>query len=127
VLGAASCGEGAATEEPAAPPETSIEVTFWPQGRDGGREQTAVLTCDPAAGTHPLPDEACGALERNEDALAPVPGDAVCTQIFGGQQEARVVGIVRGRSIDARLNRTNGCEIARWDRLVALLEISIAQ
>jgi hypothetical protein len=122
-----ACGEGAGSGDAAAEPETRLEVTFWPGGRDGGSEQTAVLTCDPPGGTHPLPDEACGALERNEDALAPVPGDAVCTQIFGGPQEAHVVGTMRGRSIDARFSRSNGCEIARWDRLVALLEISVAQ
>jgi hypothetical protein len=123
VLVAASCGEGEDAGEPAAP-ETSIEVTLWPNGRDAGEESSVVLTCDPPGGTHPSPEEACAALDAEEDALAPVPGDVACTQIFGGSQEARVAGVVRGRAIDARLSRSNGCEIDRWDRLAPLLEIS---
>jgi len=98
-------------------------VTLWPDGRDGGGEHTAVLTCDPPGGTHDRPDEACAALESQEDALAPVPGDAVCTQIFGGPQEAHVAGVVRGRAVEARFSRNNGCEIDRWDRLAPVLEI----
>jgi Subtilisin inhibitor-like len=120
---AASCGEGEeAGESPAS--ETSLEVTLWPNGRGAGGEQKVVLSCDPPDGDHPQPDEACAALEAGEGALEPVPGDAVCTQIFGGPQEAHVAGVVRGRAIDATFNRSNGCEIDRWDRLAPVLEIS---
>jgi subtilisin inhibitor-like len=119
----ASCGEGEGAEEPAAPPETSIEVTLWPNGSDAGEKSSAVLTCDPPGGSHPSPEEACAALDAQEDALAPVPGDVACTQIFGGPQEAHVAGVVRGHAIDARFSRSNGCEIDRWDRLAALLKV----
>jgi hypothetical protein len=124
VLIAASCGEGEAAEEPAAPPETSIEVTLWPNGREKGPEHSALLECNPSGGTHARPDEACAALEGDGGALAPVAGDAVCTQIYGGDQEARVVGTVRGQEVDVLFNRTNGCEIDRWDKLAPVLEIS---
>jgi hypothetical protein len=123
VLVAASCGEGAATGESSAP-ETSVEVTLWPKGRDGGREHSALLECNPPGGTHDRPEEACAALDRDDAALAPVAGDAVCTQIYGGPLEARVFGTVGGREVDVLFNRTNGCEIDRWDRLAPLLEIS---
>jgi hypothetical protein len=125
VLVTASCGEGEVAGEPAAP-ETSIEVTLWPNGRDAGGEHSAVLTCDPPGGTHDRSQEACAALDAQEDALAPVPGDAVCTQIFGGPQEAHVAGVVRGRAVDTRFSRSNGCEIDRWDRLAPVLEIRVA-
>jgi hypothetical protein len=85
--------------------------------------QRAVLTCEPVGGSHPHAEEACAALESKEDALEPVAGDVACTQIFGGQQEARVFGVVRGRAVDASLNRSNGCEIDRWDRLAPLLDV----
>jgi hypothetical protein len=118
-----ACGESESAGEPAAP-ETSVEVTLWPNGRGGGGEQTAVLTCDPPGGSHERAEAACAALLEQEDALAPVPGDVACTQIFGGPEEARVAGVVRGRAVDARFSRNNGCEIDRWDRLAPVLEIS---
>jgi hypothetical protein len=120
---ATSCGEGEMAGEPAAP-ETSIEVTLWPSGREGGPPRTAVLTCDPPGGSHERAEEACTALTEQEDALAPVAGNIACTQIFGGPEEARVAGVVRGRTVDARFSRNNGCEIDRWDRLAPLFEIS---
>jgi Subtilisin inhibitor-like len=124
VLAAASCGEGSATEEPAAPAETSVEVTLWPNGRGAGPEHSALLECNPSGGTHDRPEEACAALAEQEDALDPVPGGVACTQIYGGPLEARVFGTVGGREVDVFFNRTNGCEIDRWDRLAPVLEIS---
>ena len=49
--------------------------------------------------------------------FAPVPLHALCTEIYGGPQQARVVGTVKGRLVRAALSRTNGCEIARWQRI----------
>jgi hypothetical protein len=121
VLGA-SCGEGDSNGEPAAL-ETSVEVTLWPEGRDAGLMHRAVLTCDPTGGNHPHPDDACEALESEQGALEPVAADTACTQIFGGPQESRVSGVVDGRAIDARFNRSNGCEIDRWGRLAPLLDV----
>jgi hypothetical protein len=123
-LVAVSCGESEDDANEPSAPTTRVAITLWPEGRDGGRENRAVLTCDPPGGTHMRPEEACAALARREAALAPVPGDAICTQIFGGPQEARVFGTVRGREVDAVFSRSNGCEIDRWDKLAPLLEIS---
>ena len=120
---AASCGEGEMAGEPAAQ-ETSVEVALWPNGREEGSPRTAVLTCDPPGGSHEQAEEACAALIEQEDALAPVPGNVACTQIFGGPQEAQVAGVVRGREVHARFSRNNGCEIDRWDRLTPLLDVS---
>ena len=68
-------------------------------------------------------DEACAALFAEEDALQPVPGDVACTQIYGGDEEARIAGTVRGNAVDSMFSRTNGCEIDRWDRLAPVFEI----
>jgi Subtilisin inhibitor-like len=119
----AACGEGEQAGQPQ-PPETSIEVTFWPDGADGGGGQhSELLTCGPPGGSHPDPEGACAAIEDHEDALAPVPGDVACTQIYGGPDEALVAGVIEGRAVEARLNRSNGCEIDRWDRLAPLLDV----
>jgi hypothetical protein len=119
----AACGEGGDAGGQTTAPQTSVEVTLWPGGRGAEGMQRAVLTCEPVGGSHPHADEACAALASEENALEPVPGDVACTQIFGGPEEARVSGVVRGRAVDVMFNRSNGCEIDRWDRLGPLLDV----
>jgi hypothetical protein len=99
---------------------TDLRVTFWPNGRDGETFEWT-LTCEPAGGSHPRPAEACAALAVNEDALEPDPPDIMCTQIYGGPQQASVSGLFRGRRVQIELSRANGCAIARWDRLQRLV------
>ena len=103
--------------------ETSLEVTVWPEGRHGD-PITAVLTCEPPGGSHSRPEKACTALYSEEAALEPVAGDVACTQIYGGPEEARIAGTVKGRAVDASFSRNNGCEIDRWDRLAPVLDLS---
>lgn len=80
------------------------------------------LDCAPSGGTHPRAEEACRRLEGLDvDPFSPVPADAVCTQIFGGPETARVTGTYHGDDIDARFSKVNGCEIARWNRLAFLI------
>jgi hypothetical protein len=105
-----------------AAPATELTVTFWPAGRDGA-SQEATLTCDPDGGTHPRPAEACRALRANADAVAPLPPDSICTQIYGGPEEGEVVGALDGEEIHATFSRQNGCEIDRWDRLASVLQL----
>lgn len=100
---------------------TSLTVTFWPQGREEGASKRWTLRCNPVGGTHPKAQRACARLASLAEPFAPVPRDAVCTQIFGGPQEALVTGTHRGRSVWARFNRRNGCQITRWNRHVPLL------
>ncbi len=103
-------------------PAVEVTVTFWPNGRDGF-SQKATLTCDPIGGTHPSPESACEALSTNAAALDPVPPGTACTMIFGGPEQAAVVGLVDGVEVDAELSRSNGCELDRWDRLAPLLQL----
>jgi hypothetical protein len=125
---AGGCGSEASNEPSAAggtepgPAETELTITYWPDGRDGAAQE-ATLTCDPAGGTHPGPERACAALAANADALAPVPPDLMCTQIYGGPEEADVTGTLDGEQVQATFSRQNGCEIDRWDRMAAVLEL----
>lgn len=109
------------------------------QDDDGGTRLTVVVTgsgnpeadgryeleCEPAGGTHPVARQACERLGQLEgetaDPFAPVPGDAMCTQQFGGPATARVTGTWQGRTIDSSFDRTNGCEIGRWNSLRPVL------
>jgi hypothetical protein len=99
-------------------PRYDLTITYWPVGR-GGESQSATLTCDPDGGSHPNVAQACDALLNHEDALRPVAGNVACTEIYGGPQLATV----SGSGVYASFNRTNGCEIARWEALAPLLEL----
>ena len=52
----------------------------------------------------------------------PTPDDVACTELFGGPETATVTGTLDGREVDARFARNDGCEIARWEKVAALLE-----
>ncbi len=96
---------------------TSLTITYWADGPDGDSE-TWTLGCDPASGTLSDPDGACDRLaEGGSELFDAVPGDAVCTEIYGGPQVAHVHGTVGGETVAASLDRSNGCEISRWDAL----------
>lgn len=88
----------------------------------GGGMTTWTLTCEPPGGSHPNPAAACQVLAaKGASALPPVPPDRMCTQIFGGPERATITGTWKGTAVSARLNRTNGCEIGRWNALQGLL------
>ena len=72
---------------------------------------------DPAGGTLPRPAAACRRLRALARPFAPVPKDAACTQIYGGPQVARVTGTFEQQRVWVRFKRTDGCEIARWNRV----------
>jgi subtilisin inhibitor-like len=101
---------------------TSLTVTVWSQGRPGPA-QSWTLGCSPPRGTHPRRGAACTALARAKTPFTPVPENAICTQIYGGPEEAVVRGTFRGRRVSARFERTDGCQITRWGRVGALLPL----
>jgi hypothetical protein len=111
----AGCGSG---QSGSAEPRYDLTISYWPVGR-GGDARTATVTCDPDGGSHPDPARACDALLSHEDALEPVPKQVACTEIYGGPQ----VAVVSGGTVHTVFSRTNGCEIARWDKLAPLLEL----
>ena len=121
--GTPSPGEGSGSAGTAPAPEVSADLTVSLDETGTGTYVTWTLTCDPAGGDHPDPAAACAALVAagGADAFAPIPRDQMCTEIYGGDQVARVVGTVGRGTGGATFARTNGCEIARWDPLAPLL------
>lgn len=84
----------------------------------GAQPTTYELGCDPAAGDHPQPAEACDVLGKaGVKVFDPVPADQMCTELYGGPQTATVTGTYDGKKVNATFSRTNGCEIDRWDQL----------
>ncbi|MGW7068108.1 SSI family serine proteinase inhibitor [Streptomyces sp. NPDC054855] len=102
------------------PNRLTVEVTDTGNGRDGKFE----LECHPAGGTHPQAQDACAKLDQGTwgtDTFAPTPADSNCTMQYGGPATAHITGTWNGRPVDATYNRSNGCEISRWNRLVPVL------
>jgi subtilisin inhibitor-like len=114
LAGCGSDGAGSSAE-----PRYDVTIVFWPEGAEGESRQ-ATLRCDPDGGTHSDPNGACDTLLENEDALQPVAGDVACTQIYGGDELATITGA----RVQASFSRANGCEIARWDALRPVLELT---
>jgi hypothetical protein len=139
-LAVAGCTGGApggpsATSSPAGPtgnpsadastpaPSTSTPDELIIVFRDGSNPPvTWRLTCNPPGGDHPDPEAACQVLDRTgERALPPVPKNKLCTQVYGGPEQATITGTWRGKPVASKLSRVNGCETARWASLVGLL------
>lgn len=99
-------------------PSTSLRVTYWKDGSNPDASVTWTLRCNPPRGSLPRRTVACRRLAAGGPKLfAPLPPDIVCTEIYGGPQKARIVGTVAGKRIWATFQRTNGCEIDRWNRV----------
>ncbi|MEU6100116.1 SSI family serine proteinase inhibitor [Streptomyces flaveolus] len=90
-----------------------------------GADGTYELYCHPDGGSHPDPAGACAVLDRDtrwgQDTFAPVPEGSACTMQYGGPATAHVTGTWGGRPVDARYDRSDGCQVSRWNRMVPLL------
>ena len=115
---------GACLVSPSPAGAVDLHVTVWPQGKDAGHAVTWSLGCSPALGTLPRPGHACRLLRVLRDPFAPVPPNEICTQIYGGPQVALVRGTFLGRRIWTYFKRTDGCQIARWNRVTFLFPAS---
>jgi hypothetical protein len=86
-------------------PPAELVVTVWADPAIGA---------DPVVTTLPAP---AAAVAADFDP----PTDQACPEIYGGPGKATVTGtLADGTSVNGTFTRANGCEIGRWDRLVAL-------
>jgi subtilisin inhibitor-like len=114
------CGAGSAAQSASAT-ATNLGITVWPDGRAEGNAMMYTLRCDPAAGTLPKAGIACSKLGSLPRPFGAVPRDAICTEQYGGPQQALVTGKHRGHSLWAMFSATNGCQISRAKRIAFLL------
>lgn len=84
-----------------------------------GQVRTRTLSCGGAVRAEQL--AACRQLDELGGPLAPVPAGQMCSMIYGGPQTAHVTGMWRGEPVDETYRRTNGCEVARWKRMIPAL------
>jgi hypothetical protein len=104
---AVPAGCGGDDEEPAAPAATDatqldVEVT-----KAASQPIRMTLRCGGTCDVAKL------------DAALDGDRDRVCTQIYGGPEEAHVTGTLEGRKVDATLTRNNGCAISDYEALFA--------
>ncbi|MEU9185420.1 SSI family serine proteinase inhibitor [Streptomyces sp. NPDC048484] len=99
----------------------TVTVSKAGEGRDG----TFQLDCHPGGGSHPDVRAACEQLDRStswgKSPFAPAREGGMCTMQYGGAATAHVTGTWAGRPVDATYQRSDGCEIARWNALVPVL------
>ncbi|MFJ8541750.1 SSI family serine proteinase inhibitor [Streptomyces sp. NPDC093586] len=104
---------------------TGDHLTITVRDAGAGADGTYELYCHPGGGDHPDPAGACAVLDQDtrwgQDTFAPVPVGSVCTMQYGGPATAHVTGVWAGRPVDARFDRSDGCQVSRWDRMVPLL------
>jgi hypothetical protein len=119
----AGCGDEDEAEAPAptaAPSSALADLTLVldPDGRGQQAAKEVEVRCEEAQ------DSALCTAVAGLDAqdFEPTPRMTACTQQYGGPETARVTGTLRGEPIDARFSREQGCEIARWDSVVAVLD-----
>jgi Subtilisin inhibitor-like len=104
--------------------QTVLNIKAWPEGRGRDAEPREwKLYCERSGGTLPNPERACQQLFALTEPFAPTPDGTVCTEIYGGPAIAEVEGLFRGETVNATFSRTDGCEIARWDRHAFLFPV----
>jgi hypothetical protein len=130
LAGVAGCGSGGGEPAEATDAVTDLRIVAWedtrPAGGVGrvlglrrrgvGEAKVWTLRCDPPGGTFPDPEGACEQLDEMEQPFAETPEDAICTEQYGGPQLASIQGVYRDESVTTRFDRTNGCEISRWNK-----------
>ena len=123
VLALAFAGCGGDEEQPADPgrpaPATQLTVRVDPDGDGPEQAKQARVSCDPEAGERGSPCAAAGKLRPAD--FEPPADDVVCTQLFGGPETATISGTLARKPVEGRFSRQNGCEIARWEKVSALL------
>lgn len=66
-------------------------------------------------------EQACGALSEQDVRIRLIDGapvDQVCTEIYGGPDVATIDGTLDGEPVSTTVDRSNGCGIDDWDRLL---------
>ncbi|WP_131739104.1 SSI family serine proteinase inhibitor [Actinomadura roseirufa] len=80
------------------------------------------LTCDPDEGFHTDPRTACQHLRSLSRPFAEPGRGKICARVTYGQQRATISGTWRGRSVRTSVDRSDGCQEERWQRLRPLLD-----
>lgn len=116
VLATVGCAhQGASSGSVPSVAGTDLEISITVGGK-GSPTKLWTLTC-PSGGTLPNPASACRKLAAADRPFAPLAKGVACTQVYGGPQVAEVHGTFLDKPVNTRFSRTDGCEIARWNKV----------
>lgn len=105
--------------------DADLTIVLTSAGSDARVERKLVCKdSQPAEGsTVRDADAACAALtQHGEKVFFELPDrNRICTQQYGGPQQARVTGTISGREVDKQFSLTDGCKISEWNSMQALL------
>lgn len=96
-----------------------MRVSVDPDGGGPAAPRSALVRCPSAKQAN-----ACAVL-GDRTVLEGPPPRTPCSQLYGGPQTATLRGQVDGRRIDVALNRSDGCQIARWRLAQPLLKLAV--
>ena len=116
-----ACGAGSSTASATESPSTQLKIAYWSEGIGEGPAKTWTLRCNPAGGTLIRSAAACRRLAALANPFARPKLDQMCTQQYGGPDQAQITGMYRGRRIWVALSLTDGCQIARFRALGFLI------
>ena len=117
----AAIGCGAGQSASSATPETQLTISFWREGRGTDAPERWTLRCNPAGGTLPRAAAVCRQLDALAKPFAPIRRNLVCTDQYGGPQQALITGMHKGNRVWTVIGMRNGCEISRAKRLAFLV------
>ena len=121
-VGVVAVGCGASTGAAGSAPDTQLTISYWPQGRDAGsKPETWTLRCGPAGGSMPRAAAVCSRLNGMTKPLARRSKNLVCTDQYGGPQQALITGSHKGSRNWTVIGMRNGCEISRAKKLAFLV------
>jgi hypothetical protein len=119
LVAAVGCGAGRSASNAA--PGTQLTISYWPEGRGTEAPERWTLRCNPAGGTLPRAAAVCRQLDALAKPFAPTRKNLVCTDQYGGPQQALIVGMHKGNRVWTVIGMRNGCEISRAKRLAFLV------
>jgi subtilisin inhibitor-like len=117
----AAVGGGASKGTAGSAPETELTISYWSQGRGTEPSERWTLRCNPAGGTVPRARAVCRQLYAIAKPFARRNPNLVCTDQYGGPQQAVIAGTHRGSRVWIALGMRNGCDISRAKRLAFLV------
>ncbi len=117
----AAVGSGASHGTAGSTPATELTISFWPEGRSAKAPERWTLRCNPAGGTVPRAAAVCRQLDALAKPFARRSKSLVCTDQYGGPQQAVIAGTHRGSRVWVLIGMRNGCDISRAKRLAFLV------
>jgi hypothetical protein len=121
----AGCG-GAVAHQPAAPappaPTISLTIRVWPDAAVPGLYTFRLVQCGGPSPVTRSSARICPALRALSVAglVDRTPLGIMCSMLYGGPGLVRVDGVFNHTPVHAVYRRTDGCQVARWQRLVGL-------